>query len=180
MFLELQSVDVYEYPAGLMVINTDQIAYYYEHTDKTTMIHFSNGGGIEFHITKKELDDILLCNNINKDKPVLNTEQAKEIDNIINGQSKEDNPLGFTTESFDIDNNTEPNNTNHVRMATEKQVLYIKDLKRKKNLSIEIPEEITFDFAKKFLDKYSGKKSQCNTEIKPPSDEDDGEYPGYR
>ena len=62
MFLELHSVDVYEYPADLMVINTDQIVYYSELTDKTTMIHFSNDVGIEFHITKKELDDILSCN----------------------------------------------------------------------------------------------------------------------
>ena len=59
MFLELQPVDVYKYPAGL-IVNTDQITYYFRHTNKTTMIHFSNSGGIEFHITKEELDNILL------------------------------------------------------------------------------------------------------------------------
>ena len=61
MFLELKPVDVDKYPAGF-VVNTDQIVYYFERADKTIMIHFSNGGVIEFHITKKELDDILSCN----------------------------------------------------------------------------------------------------------------------
>lgn len=60
MFLELKPVDVYKYPDGL-IVNTDQIVYYFELTDGTTMIHFSNGGVIEFNITKKELDNILLC-----------------------------------------------------------------------------------------------------------------------
>ena len=61
MFLELKPVDVDKYPAGF-VVNTDQIVYYFERADKTTRICFFNGGGIEFNITKEELNDILSCN----------------------------------------------------------------------------------------------------------------------
>lgn len=164
MFLKLKRADTENggYPKEI-TLNTDQIVYYFGFRENTSMIHFSDGTGVEAFITESELDDILVYKNCDP-TPV------KEID---------DNPLNFSTDPEPIEEDISPNE----RLATEKQISYMKAIREKKGLKIKFPRNITFRFAKDFLDKYAGKIKK--EEPKPLNfkdlDEDaDGEFPGYR
>ena len=162
MFLRLKKAEKDAFPKEI-VLNTDQIVYYYGFRENTSMIHFSDGTGAEVFITENELDDILVYKNCDP-TPV------KEID---------DNPLNFSTDPEPIEEDISPNE----RLATEKQISYMKAIREKKGLKIKFPRNITFRFAKDFLDKYAGKIKK--EEPKPLNfkdlDEDaDGEFPGYR
>ena len=150
------------YPKEI-VLNTDQIAYYYGHSENTTSVIFSDQKGLEVEKPESWFDDILVYKNCDP-TPV------KEID---------DNPLNFSTDPEPIEEDPEPNE----RLATEKQISYMKAIREKKGLKIKFPKNITFRFAKDFLDKYAGKIKK--EEPKPLNfndlDEDaDGEFPGYR
>jgi len=162
MFLKVKPADKDSFPK-IVTINTDQIIYYFGFCKDTTMIHFSDNTGLKAYITEEELDDILVYKNCDP-TPV------KEID---------DNPLNFSTTPEPIEEDPEPNE----RLATEKQISYMKSIREKKGLKIKFPRNITFRFAKDFLDKYAGKIKK--EEPKPLNfkdlDEDaDGEFPGYR
>ena len=162
MFLRLKKAEKDAFPKEI-VLNTDQIVYYFGFRENTSMIHFSDGTGVEAFITESELDDILVYKNCDP-TPV------KEID---------DNPLHFSTDPEPIEEDISPNE----RLATEKQISYMKAIREKKGLKIKFPRNITFRFAKDFLDKYAGKIKK--EEPKPLNfkdlDEDaDGEFPGYR
>lgn len=162
MFLRLKKAEKDAFPKEI-VLNTDQIVYYFGFRENTSMIHFPDGTGVEAFITESELDDILVYKNCDP-TPV------KEID---------DNPLNFSTDPEPIEEDISPNE----RLATEKQISYMKAIREKKGLKIKFPRNITFRFAKDFLDKYAGKIKK--EEPKPLNfkdlDEDaDGEFPGYR
>ena len=162
MFLRLKRAEQDVYPKEV-VLNTDQITYYFGYGENTTMIHLSDGTGVEVFMTEEEMNDILLYKNCDP-TPV------KEID---------DNPLHFSTDPGPIEEDISPNE----RLATEKQISYMKAIREKKGLKIKFPRNITFRFAKDFLDKYAGKIKK--EEPKPLNfkdlDEDaDGEFPGYR
>ena len=160
MFLKVKQVDTDLFPK-IVTINTDQIIYYFSFGKDTTMIHFSDNTGLKAYITEEELDDILVYKNCDP-TPV------KEID---------DNPLNFSTDPEPI---SEPNKED--RLATSKQIAYIRSIAKKKGLDLTLPKTITFEFARKFLDKYAPKKKKQTSEFDwEQLDEDaDGEFPGYR
>ena len=159
MFLRLKKAEKDAFPKEI-VLNTDQIVYYFGFRENTSMIHFPDGTGVEAFITESELDDILVYKNCDP-TPV------KEID---------DNPLNFSTDPKPISEiDTEE------RLATSKQIAYVRSIAKKKGLDLTLPKTITFGFARKFLDKYAKKIKPKDTFDWEQLDEDaDGEFPGYR
>ena len=148
------------YPKEI-VLNTDQIAYYYGHSETTTNVIFSGQRGFEVEKPESWFNDILVYK-------ICDPTPVKEIDDHID---IDDNPLGFSTESKTDD-----------RLATSKQIDYVRSIARKKGLDLTLPKTITFKFAKQFLDKYAPKKKKQTSEFDwEQLDEDaDGEFPGYR
>lgn len=149
-------------------LNTDHIVSYYRNIKNTCTLELSNGQRYEIEMSEEQLDDILLYKNCDP-TPV------KEIDDHIN---MDDNPLGFSTES---ENDIEEQKSDE-RLATSKQIAYVRSIAKKKGLDLKLPKTITFEFARQFLDKYAPKKKKQTSEFDwEQLDEDaDGEFPGYR
>jgi len=155
-----------------ITINTDQIACYseFKHIKNSTEIYLSNNQLIIILQPVSWFDDILVYKN-------QDPTPVKEIDDhiIVEG---DDNPLGFSTVPKSVENDDQDSSE---RMATEKQISYMKSIREKKGLNVKFPNHITFKFAKEFLDKYAPKKKQKSEFDWEQLDEDsDGEFPGYR
>ena len=155
-----------------ITINTDQITCYseFKHIKNSTEIYLSNNQLIIILQPVSWFDDVLVYKN-------QDPTPVKEIDDhiIVEGN---DNPLDFSTDSEMVEENQDTNE----RMATEKQISYMKSIREKKGLNVKFPNYITFKFAKEFLDKYAPKKKKPTAEFDwEQLDEDaDGEFPGYR